>query len=118
MKGTTNPILKKTIEELKELSIKEKSKIWKRVADDLSKPSRNRRQVNIYKINKFSKDGELIVVPGKVLSLGSLDKKLKIAAFNFSESAKKKIIDSGCEAISLDEAAKTNPKGKNARIIG
>ena len=61
----------------------------------LSSPRKNKIEKNLDIINKESKDGEIIVVPGKVLSIGELDKKIKIVALNFSKSAKEKILKSG-----------------------
>ncbi len=112
--STTNVELKNLIEELRELSIKEKVNIWKRVAKDLSKSRRQRRNVNLDKIDKHTKDNETIIVPGKVLGDGNLTHKVKIAAFQFSELAKNKIKNS----LKIQEIMKENPKGKNIRIIG
>ena len=64
------------IKDLKKKSIDEKVAIWKSVAKDLEKPSRNRRIVNLNKLNKYSKEGEIIVVPGKVLGDGTIQKNI------------------------------------------
>ncbi len=115
--GPTNKNLRELIEKLKELSIKEDVKIWKRVAKDLEKPSRQRRKTNIYKIDKYTKKDEIAIVPGKILSIGELTKNITIAGFQFSDSAKLKINKVG-KAISIQELIKQNPKGKKVRIIG
>jgi len=115
--GPTNLYLKNLILELKRLSSQKNIKLWKRIAKDLSKSTRQRREVNIYKINKYCRDNEIAIVPGKVLSMGELDKKLTIAAWNFSSKAKEKINKKG-KAISIQELMKTNPEGKKVRIIG
>ncbi len=107
-----------TIKELKKTSIDNKSKLWKRVASDLEKSTRNKRLVNIYKIDKYAKTGEIIIVPGKVLGTGNLTKKVTVAAYNFSESAFEKINDAKGEAISIIELMKKNPNGKKVRILG
>lgn len=112
-KGPTNPNLQELIKELKTLSIKEKVNIWKTIALELEKPTRRRRKVNLYKINKFTNENETALIPGKVLSVGSLNKEITVAAFQFSEAAKKKIPS----AISIKELMHKNPKGKNIRII-
>ena len=104
--------------ELKKKSIAENSGIWKRIAVDLEKPTRQRRIVNLTRINKFSKDNETVIIPGKVLAEGELDKKLNIAAFSFSKSAKEKIINSNCQILSIEELMKKNPKASELRIIG
>ena len=116
MKG--NPNLKTLIVKLKDLSRKEDVKLWKRVAVDLEKPSRQRRIVNISHLAKHTKDNESIVVPGKVLASGNLSHKLSIAAFRFSQTAAEKIKQSNGNCISINDLMEKNPKGKGVRIIG
>ncbi len=112
--GPTNLGLRNLIQELKKASSEQNVKIWKRIAEDLSRSTRIRREVNIDKINRYAKDKETIVVPGKVLGVGELNKDVSVAAFRFSESAKKKIKNS----LTIQELIKKNPKGKKVRIIG
>ncbi|MBD3203219.1 50S ribosomal protein L18e [Candidatus Woesearchaeota archaeon] len=114
----SNMHLTALIEELKTSSIKHKSKIWKRIAVELEKPTQSRRIVNISKIEKFSKKNETVVVPGKVLGMGDLTKKITIAAYNFSKSAREKISSQGSKAITISELMKKKPKGSKIRIIG
>jgi large subunit ribosomal protein L18e len=112
-----NEQLTELIRELKKSSIDNKVNIWKRLASDLEKSTRARRLVNIYKIDKYAKENETIVVPGKVLGSGVLTKKVTIAAYTFSDSAYKKIGEKG-SAISILELLKNNPAGKKVRILG
>jgi len=112
--GPTNLELKNLIKSLKKLSAKENVNIWKRISKDLERPTRQRRKVNIYKINKHIKEGETAIIPGKVLSLGELNKKVTVAAYQFSDAARNKIE----KAISIQGLMKSNPKGKKVRIIG
>ena len=114
----TNIQLLKLVEELKKQASVENVKVWKRLALDLEKPTRQRRIVNIYKINKYTKPEETVVVPGKVLSVGELSHKVNVAAFNFSEGAKQKIVDSQGKVMTIYELMKSNPKGKGVRIMG
>ena len=90
--------------------------LWKRVADELEASSRRMTAVNISKLNKFLGEGEIALVPGKVLSLGDVSQKMTVAAFSYSESARMKIAAKG-EALSIAELLKKNPKGKNVRIV-
>ena len=117
-KKMKNVILQRTIEDLKKKSLDEKVNIWKRVACDLEKPTRQRRIINLFNIDLHSKDGETIVVPGKILGTGDLNKKLTIAAYGFSDKAHKKIKKSGSTAMTLREFMSKNPKGNKARILG
>lgn len=115
--GPTSTVTRKLIADLKKLATKEKVNLWKRLAFDLEKSTRQRREANIFKIDKCTREGETAVVPGKVLSEGELNKKITIAAFKFSDKAKEKINKSG-KAISLQQLMKENPKGKKCRIVG
>ena len=111
--GTTNQNLSKLIQELKDLSRKEKVNIWRAIAKILEKPTRKRIDVNIDKINRLVKDNETIIVPGKVLGSGILTKKVTIAAYQFSEQAKSKIKNH----LTIEKLTEKNPKGKDVRII-
>ncbi len=110
----TNPKLINLIRELKKLSNKEKVNVWKAVAKNLEGSTRRMRQVNVWKINKLTKDSETIIVPGKVLGQGELDHKVNVAAYQFSESAKAKIENN----MLIEELMLKNPKGSKLRIIG
>lgn len=116
--GPTNENLKQLILELKKESTSQKAGIWKRIASDLSRSTRQRRIVNVAKINRHAKKDETIVVPGKVLGSGAINQSITVAAFSFSDSAKKIITDAKGKCISIEELLKTNPKGKNVRILG
>lgn len=113
--GPQNLQLKLLIRKLKKTSTKENIKLWKRIASDLEKPTRKRRSANIFKINKFTREGETAIIPGKVLSMGDLNKNILIAAYQFSEAAKEKLKN---KAITIEELLQKNPKGKKVRIIG
>lgn len=112
-----NENLKAQICELKKAYIENKVPAWKKIAEELSKPSRNMRIVNIYKIEKYAKEGEIVVVPGKVLGDGELTKKVTVAAYKFSDSAREKISKSG-KIITIQELLKNNKKASKVRILG
>ena len=116
--GPTNPLLRDLIGELKKRSNEQSVNLWKRIASDLEKPTRQRRVVNLSRINRYTKENEIIVVPGKVLGSGMLNHKLTISAYQFSDQAKDKIEKAGAKIITLLELSKEKPDGKNLRIIG
>lgn len=116
--GPTNPYLRELIDFLRRKSGELKVRIWKVVAEKLEKPTRQRIEVNLNRIERYAKENETIVVPGVVLGTGFLTKKLTIAAWRFSQSAKKKIEKAGGKAISIKELVEKNPKGSNVRIMG
>ena len=116
--GPTNMQLKFLIAELSRLSRKEDVGIWKRIASDLEKPTRQRRIVNLSRIDRSTKEGETIIVPGKVLGSGDLNHKIDVAAFSFSSNAIEKIKEKKGSCIEIMDLMKKNPKGKDIRIIG
>lgn len=110
--------MRSLIGELRNLARKQNVKLWKRIALELERPSRQRRAVNISTINRNTKNDEIVVVPGKVLSVGELDHKVTVAAYAFSREAKEKISLNKSVVMSLDELMEKNPQGKGVRIIG
>lgn len=110
IKRKTNIQLRKLVSSL----LKTKKPSWNKVAKEMLSPRRRKVAVNIYKINKYAKGGETIIVPGKVLSSGVLDKPVFIASYSATGLARKKL---GNRLISIGQAVKENPEGKNIRII-
>ncbi len=108
-----NPYL---IELIKTLYKADKA-VWKRVAELLSKPRRKKVEVNISKLERYAKEGDVVVVPGKVLGSGELKKKITVAAFSFSKNAKRLIEKSGSRALSIEALYKENPQGAGVIIM-
>jgi len=102
---------------LKKLSRENNARIWRYVAELLQRPRRNKVEVNISKINRYTKEGDLVVVPGKVLGAGILDHPVTVAALAYSESARRKILEAGGQILSIEELASQNPKGSNIKVI-
>jgi len=117
LRRKSNSVLVSLIHELNKKSSDEKVSLWKAIAEDLCCPSRKRRIVNLCKLSKMLQDNEIAIVPGKVLGVGEIGKKVTVAAFSFSKEAADKINKSG-KAISISELMKQNPKAENVRIIG
>lgn len=113
-KMKSNQNTEKLIKELKQLSTKEKTNVWKAIAKNLEKSTRRKRIVNVSKINKYTKPKETVIVPGKVLGTGTLQHEVTVAAFQFSDSAKEKIKNN----LTIQELMKQNPKAKNIKILG
>jgi large subunit ribosomal protein L18e len=112
-KGPENKKLIELVEQLK----KANKGIWKKAAEELSRPTRRRREVNVSKIDKYAKDGSVVLVPGKVLGSGFLTKKVTVAAFSFSGSARSHIAKNGGRAIGIAELMDENPQGKDVLIL-
>lgn len=115
--GPTNPILKQLIEDIKDQGYRENIPFLLDIAKKLETSARKRPEVNLTKLNRVCKANETVIVPGKVLSSGTLKKSLTVAAANFSMTAVEKIQKAGGKAITIRELIKSNPKGTNVRIV-
>ena len=115
--GPTNPVLRKLIRGLREHGKKQKAPVWVELADRLSKPRRARAEVNLSRLSRYWDEGGIVVVPGKVLAAGRLDRPLRVAAFKFSHSARRKIVGAGGEVLTIQRLLEENPKGKGIRIM-
>lgn len=113
----TNPQLQEAISQLRRISRKNKAKIWETVADLLCKPKRSRVAVNVGQIARHVSNGDIIVVPGRVLASGTIASKVTIAAHRFSDQAEGKIEKAGGKCLSLLELAEKYPKGSGVRIM-
>lgn len=98
------------------LAAKKKDK-WLKVARILSGPRRKAIGLNLEEINENSKNGETVVIPGKVLSQGEISKKVTIVAQSFSEKAKEKLLKSKISHLSIIEEIKKNPDMKKCRVL-
>jgi len=94
-----------------------KNEAWKRVAEILSSPRKNKREENLTKINAEAKEGDVIVVPGKVLSMGELNKKIKVVALSFSKGAEEKILKANSTISTIVDEIKKNPTAKAVKIL-
>jgi large subunit ribosomal protein L18e len=117
--GPTNPETRETICLLKKLNSEGKGRVWKKIALELERPSRISRAVNLSRISAHTKKGDIAVVPGKVLSMGSLDHEVTVVAPSFSRQALKKISGSGSKAINIKDYIKQAPKDLDKlKVIG
>lgn len=116
-KRKSNPNLVKLIDELLVASAKNEAKVWKDIAERIAKPRRLYAEVNVSKIERYAKDNETIIVPGKVLGSGKINKKVTVAALSFSESAKRKIENAGGKCLTIMQLLEENPKGSGVRIM-
>jgi len=118
MKSTkTNSYLKQLAADLYKLSSESKINIWRRVADDLLVPSKQKKLVNLFKIDMYSKDGDIVLVAGKVLGTGDINKKVTVSAYSFSKSAVEKIKNAKGTVMTIHELVQKNPKGKDVRLM-
>jgi large subunit ribosomal protein L18e len=112
----TNPRLTSLIADLKSAARQADSGVWGDVAERLEKPRRTHAEVNLGRIERYAREDETVVVPGKVLGSGALTKEVTVAAVDFSGTAETKIDQVG-ETMTLEQALEQNPAGANVRVI-
>ncbi|WP_202320316.1 50S ribosomal protein L18e [Archaeoglobus neptunius] len=116
-KRKSNPNLVTLIDVLLSESAKNDAAIWKDVAGRLAKPRRLQAEVNVSKIERYARENEYVIVPGKVLGSGRITKPVKVAALSFSETAKRKIIEAGGRCMGIEELLRENPKGSGVKLM-
>ncbi len=106
--------IKILIENLEKTDKKAKNaRLVARIIKVASLPKRRRVSVNLEKLNELAKPGENILVPGKILGTGKVEKAFGVAAIEFSESSTKKLREAGCTIMSVEEMLKK----ENTRLL-
>ncbi len=90
------------------------SDLWCYVYKLASQPRRKRVAVNLSKLDKVARDGENIVVPGKVLGGGSISKGINVTAVEYSDGVEEKIRGAKGKLLTLQEMMKK----EGIRVIG
>jgi large subunit ribosomal protein L18e len=112
----TNPRLDSLIADLKSAARSSGGEVWSDVAERLEKPRRTHAEVNLGRIDRYAREDETVVVPGKVLGSGALRTDVTVAAVDFSGTAETKIDQVG-ETMKLEQALEQNPEGSNVRVV-
>ena len=104
---------------LEKAGVERKQAIWKTVAEMLQKPRRQRAALNLSKLERLARQfkGKILLVPGKVLGTGTLNEKATVAAFEFSQNAKKKVVAAHGKTVSLAELVQSGEKPGNIVIV-
>ncbi len=113
----SNVYLNQLAVDLCKFSSENKVGLWRTVAETLMKPTRAKPLVNVFELDLHSKDGEVILVAGKVLGTGDINHKVTVAAFSFSKSAVEKITKAKGNVMTIQELVQKNPKAKDVRLF-
>lgn len=111
-----SPEIKELIVFLEKASKKNKAAIWKDMAMRIARPRKGFAQVNVGKIDRYTKEGNIAIVPGKVLGSGTLSHSVDVAALGFSMEAERKISSQG-SCMNFRELVQKNPKGTGIIIL-
>ena len=112
----TNPRIQDLIAELKSVAREHNADVWAELAGRLEGPRSSYAEVNLGRIERYARENETIIVPGKVLGSGTLRKQVTVAAVDFSRSAENKIDEVG-EACRLEDVLDRNPDGGDVQVI-
>lgn len=107
----TNPALQEAV------MLARKNTAWLPIAHRITGPTNRATALNLDQIDKQTKAGDTVFVPGKVLASGQLTKKVRIVALGFSATAKKQILAVKGEPMTLLEEMKANPKMNGVKVL-
>jgi large subunit ribosomal protein L18e len=110
-------VLRRLARQLREKGKELKVPLWRELAERLLQPRRARAEVNLSRLNRYSSEGSIVAVPGKVLGAGKLDHPISVAAFKFSSTARRKILGSGGRVLTLEQLLEQNPQGKGVILM-
>lgn len=90
---------------------------WMPIAKILSSSTRNYSSVNLSQIDEESKEGDTVLIIGKVLGSGDLSKKVRIVSLSISESAREKLKKTKSEYATIAEEIKINAKFAGVKLL-
>lgn len=114
----TDGVIADTIWTLRKASKKTKAPLWKDLERRLLNSRSNRREVNLDKLAKFTKEGDVIIVPGKLLGAGNLGHSVIVFAYSVSKLASQKVKEAGGQILALSDLVEKYPHGSGVKIIG
>ncbi|HLF53803.1 MAG TPA: 50S ribosomal protein L18e [Candidatus Nanoarchaeia archaeon] len=94
-----------------------KNPAWLKFAKILSQSTKKHSSVNLEEIDKQTSLGDTVLVPGKVLSVGDITKKIRICSFGISKEALERLTKTKSEWVSILDEIKKNPKAEGLKII-
>jgi ribosomal protein L18E len=92
-------------------------KAWLEAAKLISGSRRKYEKVNLSEINEKAEEGDVVVIIGKVLSLGEITKKIKIRAISFSKQAEEKMKKEKIDYDSVLNEINNNKKAEGVKIL-
>jgi large subunit ribosomal protein L18e len=114
----TDGVIADTVWTLRMASKKTKAPLWKDVERRLLNSRSNKREVNVDKLSRFTKEGDVIIVPGKILGAGNLGHSVIVYAYSISKLASRKINEAGGQILALADLIEKYPHGSGVKIIG
>jgi large subunit ribosomal protein L18e len=94
-----------------------KNKAWFKFAKLFSQATRQHAVANLSAIDKQTSMGDTILIPGRVLSVGEITKKIRVASFGISKEARERLNKTRSEWIHILDEMKKNPKAEGIKLI-
>jgi len=85
------------------------------LAKKLSAPASQYIKINLDKLNEIKGDKVLIV--GKILGQGDINRKFSVSALGFSEQAREKLKKAGCDVKTIKQEIELNKKLEGVEIL-
>lgn len=111
-----NKLLRSSIVHLERKARSGKASIWRDAAGYLASGTATWPEVNVGRLSNLGK-ATAVFVPGKVLGSGTLEKKLNVGAFSFSQSARLKIERAGGKTFTVEEFVAKYPEGSGVALV-
>jgi len=94
-----------------------KTPAWLKLAKLLSQSTKKQSSVNLGEIDKQTSMGDSVLVPGRVLGVGEITKKIRICSFGISKEALERLSKTRSEWVYILDEIKKNPKAEGLKII-
>lgn len=114
----SNPEKIQTLTLLRQAGKSSERRIWRDMSNRLESHKSQLSNVNISKVSKLTKEGDVVIIPGKVLGSGIIDHKIHIGAFSFSGVAVEKIRRADGEPLSIRAFIQKYINHKGLIILG
>ncbi len=114
----SNPEKIQTLTLLRQAGKRSERRVWRDMSNRLESHKSQMSNVNISKVSKLTKEGDVVIIPGKVLGSGIIDHKIHIGAFSFSGVAVEKIRRADGEPLSIRAFLQKYINHKGLIILG
>lgn len=99
------------------ISLAAKNPAWMKYAKIFSMSTKRHSSVNLRDIDKQTSMGDTVLVPGRVLSVGDMTKKVKICSFGISQQALEKLKKTKSVWCSIIDEIKSNPRAEGMKVM-
>ena len=94
-----------------------KTPAWNKYAKLFSQSTRKHSSVNLEEIDRQTSMGDTVLVPGRVLSVGDMTKKVKICSFGISQQALEKLKKTKSVWCSIIDEINSNPRAEGMKVL-